>query len=73
MARASHTLLVIACSFKERVEEIAFNKDSLTVSQDFQSFCKIFWCYFFFKEEIKKKRFKKKQNSIRLHSYLKVR
>lgn len=43
MAHARRTLLVITHSFKEHVEEITFNKDLLTVSQDFQGFCKIFW------------------------------
>lgn len=61
MARASHTSLVIARSFKEHVEEITFNKDSLTVSQNFQGFCKIFrWVFFFLKKRLKGKEFLKK-------------
>lgn len=57
MACASHTSLVIMLCFKEHVEEITFNKDLLTVSQDFQGFCKIFcvclFIYLFFKERKK--------------------
>lgn len=57
MACASHTSLVIMLCFKEHVEEITFNKDLLTVPQDFQGFCKIFcvclFIYFFFKERKK--------------------
>lgn len=48
MAHASRTSVVVTRCFKEHVEEITFNKDLLTVPQDSQGFCKIFWCCFVF-------------------------
>lgn len=72
MARASCTSLVVMHCFKERVEEITFNKVLLTVPQDFQGFCKIFWCFFFFLRREKKENILKKSNHIKSHSNLKV-
>lgn len=42
-SRTSLVIIVITHCFKEYVEEITFNKDLLTVPQDFRSFCKIFF------------------------------